>query len=98
MSRLASIAANLKLAKPELGPAIIVVAARSPHQLGKSTIASPMASCFDSTESTTLEGPLQEGDGAIPSVAKRRNIASIRFGGSFAPPSSHQVITAMNAP
>ena len=37
-------------------------------------------------------------DCAIPSAAKRLNIASIRFGGSFAPPSSHQVITAMKAP
>src|SRR5260370_30975892 len=34
----------------------------------------------------------------MPPVAKRRNIASIRRGGSFAPPSSHQVITAMKAP
>ena len=30
-----------------------------------------------------------------PSAAKRLNIASIRFGGNFAPPSSHQVSTAM---
>jgi hypothetical protein len=34
----------------------------------------------------------------MPSVAKRRNITSIRSGGSFAPPSSHQVITAMKEP
>jgi mono/diheme cytochrome c family protein len=37
----------------------------------------------------------QEYNGVIPSVAKRRNIASIRWGGSFAPLSSHQVNTAM---
>jgi len=34
----------------------------------------------------------------MPSVAKRRNIASIRRGGNFVPPSSHQVITAMKTP
>jgi hypothetical protein len=34
----------------------------------------------------------------MPSVAKRRNIASIRPGGSLAPPLSHQVITAMKEP
>jgi len=34
----------------------------------------------------------------MPSVAKRRKIASIRCGGSFAPPSNHQVSTAMYAP
>jgi hypothetical protein len=34
----------------------------------------------------------------MPSVAKRRKIASIRRGGNFVPPSSHQVITAMKTP
>ena len=33
----------------------------------------------------------------IPSVAKRRNIASIRWGGSFAPPPSHQVMARSSA-
>jgi hypothetical protein len=42
-----------------------------------------------------LGDTLQESDGMIPSVAKCRNIASTPWGGSFAPPSSHQVNTAM---
>ncbi len=42
--------------------------------------------------------PLQAYDSMMPSVAKRLNITSIRWGGSFAPPSSHQVITAMKEP
>jgi len=33
----------------------------------------------------------------MPSLARRRNIASIRWAGSFAPPSSHHVNTAMQA-
>jgi len=36
--------------------------------------------------------------GSMPSVASRRNMASIRWGGNFAPPSSHQVITVKKAP
>ncbi len=53
---------------------------------------------FDQINRLRRKAILQEYAGLMPSVAKRRNIASIRWGGSLAPPSSHQVITAMNAP
>jgi hypothetical protein len=51
-------------------------------------VANSINSTLESVESVSKSPTLQEYDGVIPAVAKRRNIASIRFGGSIAPPSS----------
>jgi hypothetical protein len=53
------------------------------------------SACQQRIEGRRHAGLRSKRAGPIPAVAKRRNIASIRFGCSFAPPSSHQISTAM---